>query len=94
MTTPANEATPAPYYRVRLQPGTIARAVEPLKSSELRQYAYEMAVGICDADQMRTDAERGFLLGLRTWLKLELEKAAAVQTSVLFRKPCPDLAAG
>jgi len=67
------------YHRVLLQPATIAQAILPLKTAESREYAYEMAVCICDADAVQTDAEREFLIKLRTCLKLEPEKAAAIQ---------------
>ena len=79
-TLPQAELQPADlYHRVLLQQVTITQTVEPLKTAELRQYAYEMAVCICDADQVQTDAERKFLFDLRTSLKLEPEKAAALQ---------------
>jgi uncharacterized protein (DUF697 family)/tellurite resistance protein len=42
----------------------LAAAVAPLVAAELRQLAYELAVGVCDADGLRNDDETRFLAAL------------------------------
>lgn len=69
------------YQRVLLKQVTMAQVVEPLKSPELRQLAYEMAVCVCDADDVQTDAEKAFLLELRTRLHLDPKQAATFENS-------------
>lgn len=66
------------YQRVLLNRVTSAQAAAGLQSPELRQLAYEMAVCVCDADGVQSDAERTFLSGLRRALNLEEAAAAAV----------------
>ena len=41
----------------------------------MRQDAFELAVGVCDADGVTTDAERGFLMGLARELGIDVEVA-------------------
>ena len=48
-----------------------------------------MAICICDAGEVQTDAERAVLLELRAKLKLEPEKAAAIQKQRPFRQIKP-----
>lgn len=69
------------YQRVLLKQVTLAQAVAPLSSPELRQLAYEMAVCVCDADGAQTEAEQAFLSELRRELKIEAGKAAAFERS-------------
>jgi uncharacterized protein (DUF697 family)/tellurite resistance protein len=49
------------YRDVLLKRVTLASAASALTSPELRQLAYELAVGVCDADGVRNAEETGFL---------------------------------
>ena len=69
------------YPRVWFKQVTLAQAAAPLQSPELRQLAYEMAVCVCDADDVRTDSETAFLSDLRQELQLDAGKAAAFERS-------------
>jgi uncharacterized protein (DUF697 family) len=69
------------YHRVLFKQVTLAQAAAPLQSPELRQLAYEMAVCVCDADDVRTDSETAFLSDLRQELQLDAGKAAAFERS-------------
>jgi uncharacterized protein (DUF697 family) len=69
------------YHRVLLKQVTLAQAAAPLQSPELRQLAYEMAVCVCDADDVRTDSEKAFLCELHRELQLDAGKAAAFERS-------------
>ena len=59
--------------RVRLEDATAA-----LDTPELRQLAYEMAVGVCDADGVCNAAEKAFLQRLATALQLPADQAEQV----------------
>jgi uncharacterized protein (DUF697 family) len=59
------------YQDALLKRRTVAEAAGALASPEVRQYAYEMAVGVCDADGAHTPAEKAFLDGLRVALGLD-----------------------
>ena len=65
------------YQDVLLKRVTLAGAVAPLQSPEARQLAYEMAVCVCDADGVQSDAERAFLAELRAALGLDAGEAQA-----------------
>ena len=62
---------PALYQEVLLKRIDIAGAAAMLASPESRQLAFELAVGVCDADGLRNDAETRFLADLGAALKLE-----------------------
>jgi uncharacterized protein (DUF697 family)/tellurite resistance protein len=62
---------PALYQDVLLKRVDIARAAAMLSSPESRQLAFELAVGVCDADGLRNDVETKFLADLGAALKLE-----------------------
>jgi uncharacterized protein (DUF697 family)/tellurite resistance protein len=68
---------PAIYQDVLLKRRSLEDAAQVLDSSETRQLAYEMAVCVCDADDVQSDAERTFLDGLRRTLNLDAGAAAA-----------------
>ena len=68
---------PAVYRDVLLAKPDLAQVVAGLPSGELRQLAYEMAVGVCDADGAQGAAEREFLQGLAAALGLNGGSAAA-----------------
>ncbi|RPH43557.1 MAG: DUF533 domain-containing protein [Burkholderiales bacterium] len=69
---------PALYQQVLLGSVTPASAAARLGAPELRRLAYEMAVGVCDADGARGDAERRFLAGLQQSLALDPVDAGAL----------------
>lgn len=64
------------YQDVLLQRVRLEDQITPLDSFELRQLAYEMAVGVCDADGVHDAAEAEFLDRLSTALKLDRAQAA------------------
>lgn len=61
---------PAWYRDVLLSKPNLDDVVKPLDSPELRQYAYEMAVGVANADGSQNTAEAEFLGRLATALGL------------------------
>ncbi len=56
---------PALFRDVLLSKPDLAQVVAPLQTPELRQYAYEMAVGVANSDGAQNDAEKAFLSGWR-----------------------------
>jgi uncharacterized protein (DUF697 family)/tellurite resistance protein len=68
---------PALYRDVLLAKPDLAQVAAGLQSAEARQLAYEMAVGVCDADGVQGPAEREFLQQLAAALGLDRAKAAA-----------------
>jgi uncharacterized protein (DUF697 family)/tellurite resistance protein len=58
-------------HDVLLKKSAVEGTVAVLGSPELRRLAYEMAVGVCDADEARSAAEIQFLDRLRGALRLE-----------------------
>ena len=70
---------PGLYREVLLSKPDLAQVVSGLQSAETRQLAYEMAVGVCDADGAQGPAEREFLQRLAG--ALGLSGAAAAATS-------------
>jgi uncharacterized protein (DUF697 family)/tellurite resistance protein len=70
---------PGLYRDVLLSKPDLAQVVSGLQSAETRQLAYEMAVGVCDADGAQGPAEREFLTRLAG--ALGLSGAAAAATS-------------
>lgn len=59
------------YQDVLLKRLTLAEVAGALTELGQRQLAYEMAVGVCDADGRQCEAERAFLRELKTLLKLD-----------------------
>ncbi|MFN0069583.1 MAG: YcjF family protein [Limisphaerales bacterium] len=83
----AGASLPLLYQDALLQRVPLAQAVQPLADPETRQLAYEMAVGVCEADDRLADAEKSFLETLRGLLGLDPEvarKAAADTEAVAF----------
>jgi uncharacterized protein (DUF697 family)/tellurite resistance protein len=70
---------PALYREVLLSKPQLADVVAPLGDPALRQYAYEMAVGIVNADGAQNTAEGDFLARLAQ--ALQLPAAAAESTA-------------
>ncbi len=64
------------YQDVILNRASIDRAVAALTTPEMKSLAYELAVGVCDADGVQGDAERAFLSNLRSKLALSPQAAA------------------
>ncbi len=58
------------YQDVLLKRASVASAAAQLAAPELKQLAYELAVGVCDADRLRNDAETRFLAELGNALGL------------------------
>jgi uncharacterized protein (DUF697 family)/tellurite resistance protein len=70
---------PGLYRDVLLAKPDLAKVAAELRSPESRQLAYEMAVGVCDADGAQGPAEKTFLAKLAE--ALALPAAAASDTS-------------
>jgi uncharacterized protein (DUF697 family)/tellurite resistance protein len=82
---------PSLYQDVLLRRIDIARAAAALGSNEVRQLAFELAVGVCDADGLRNDAETKFLADLGAALQLtppQMAEPAAV-ADALVTLPLP-----
>jgi uncharacterized protein (DUF697 family)/tellurite resistance protein len=72
---------PALYQDVLLRRIDLPKAAAMLGSSEARQLAFELAVGVCDADDLRNEAETKFLADLGAALGLtppQMAEPAAV----------------
>ncbi|MCX7019470.1 MAG: TerB family tellurite resistance protein [bacterium] len=67
------------FQRVLLHQTTLEKEAAALQQPELRQLAFEMAVSICDADDVTTSEEREFLEKLRGALQLSVPEARKVQ---------------
>lgn len=68
---------PALYRDVLLAKPDLAKVAAELRSPESRQLAYEMAVGVCDADGAQGPAEKVFLAKLAEALALPAAAASA-----------------
>ena len=68
----------ATYRDVLLSNPDLAEVVKPLDSSGLRQYAYEMAVSVVNADGSQNAAEAAFLARLAKVLALPAAAADAM----------------
>ncbi len=76
---PSVTNAPLIYQRVLTRQVTSAQAATALVSPDLRQLAYEMAVCVCEADDITNDAERSFLASLRRELNLDAGAVAAFE---------------
>jgi len=76
---------------VLLKRTSLATAIEAVKSPELRRLAYELAVGVCDADGLRNESETRFLadLGQRLGLDQPTIVGAAADADELATMPLP-----
>jgi len=70
---------PGLYRDVLLEKPDLAQVAGGIASAEARRLAFEMAVGVCDADGARAPAERDFLNQLAA--TLGLEGAASAEAS-------------
>jgi uncharacterized protein (DUF697 family)/tellurite resistance protein len=68
---------PGLYREVLLAKPDLARVAAELRSPESRQLAYEMAVGVCDADGAQGPAEKVFLAKLAEALAMPTAAASA-----------------
>jgi tellurite resistance protein len=68
---------PGLYREVLLAKPDLAKVAAVLQSPQSRQLAYEMAVGVCDADGAQGPAEREFLQKLVAALGLDRATASA-----------------
>jgi uncharacterized protein (DUF697 family) len=80
------------YQDVLLKRATLDSAVSALASPETRRLAYELAVGVCNADGALSDGERTFLYALETRLgfdhaEAESAKAFTAQSEALAEAP-------
>ena len=91
---------PALFRDVLLSKPDLAQVVAPLTTPELKQYAYEMAAGVANADGAQNDAEKAFLSRLATALQLpaahaaETSAKAAAVASAAAEAPVASPAAG
>lgn len=67
------------YQKVLLGQVSSAQAVQPLERQELRQLAYEMAVCVCEADNLLTPREKNFLEQLGQVLRLDAQLAGRIE---------------
>ena len=70
------------YQDVLLKRFSVDQAVAALRDEGLRQYAYEMALCVCEADGRTTDAERQFLGKLQASLRLGDGQARDIEREV------------
>lgn len=79
---------------VLLKRVTVESAAARIASPEARRLAYELAVGVCEADGLRNDAETRFLadLGQRLGLDQPTMVEAAVDADELATMPLPAVA--
>jgi uncharacterized protein (DUF697 family)/tellurite resistance protein len=69
---------PALYQDVLLKRASVETAAHSLTMPEMRELAYELAAGVCDADGAQSAPERAFLASLRVALGLSGAAAQAI----------------
>ncbi len=67
------------YHRVFLGQANIENTAATLPTLELRQLAYEMAVCVCEADDVLSEPEKSFLARLRRGLQLDAASTATIE---------------
>ena len=67
------------YHRVLLRQVSAAQAAQALTTPETRQLAYEMAVCVCEADDVLNEPEKQFLAELRRELRLDTAETARIE---------------
>lgn len=73
---------------------TVQQAAAALTAPETKQLAFELAVGVCDADRLRNDAETRFLSELGAALGLsspQMSEPAAVADAIVTAPLAPSL---
>ena len=80
------------YQSVLLKRVNVAQAATALTDPTHRQLAYEMAVCVCDADAVASEAEQNFLRELKAALGLDSKQTAVVEreAAALAEAPLPD----
>lgn len=80
------------YQSVLLKRVDVSQAAAALTDPMHKQLAYEMAVCVCDADAVASDAEKRFLNDLRTALGLGVQQTAQVEkeAAALADAPLPN----
>ena len=86
---------PELYQRVLMKRTDIDAAASKLQSTEARTLAYEIAVGVCEADGLRNEAETRFLAQLGNTLGLAQPAIAGIAATAdaLATAPMSGLAA-
>lgn len=67
------------YHRVLLRQVSTMQAAQALTAPETRQLAYEMAVCVCEADDVLNEPEKQFLAGLRRELHLNAADTVRIE---------------
>ncbi len=67
------------YHRVLLRQVSTAQTAQALTNAEARQLAYEMAVCVCEADDVLNEPEKQFLAELRRELRLDSADATRIE---------------
>lgn len=70
------------YQQVLLGQVSCAHAAKTLERPELRHLAYEMAVCVCEADNILSPAEKNFLEQLRQVLQLDVDAASRIERDI------------
>ena len=80
------------YQSVLLKRVNVSQAAAALTDPTHRQLAYEMAVCVCDADAVASDAETKFLQELKSALGLDSKQTTVVEreAAALTGAPLPD----
>lgn len=80
------------YQNVLLKRVNVSQAAAVLSDPNHKQLAYEMAVCVCDADDVASDAEQAFLKELRTALGLDTQQTSHVEkeAAALAAAPLPN----
>jgi len=86
---------PAIYQNVIFQRIALGSAAAPLAGGPAARLAYEMAVGVCEADDILTPPEKDFLGKLRSHLGLDARTAQIVEATAeeLAIAPVPEAGA-
>lgn len=71
-------ALAAAYRRTMLGQTSVEQEARAITTPQVRRYAFEMAVAVCDANGHHGEAETKFLEGLRVALGLDAEESAAL----------------
>jgi uncharacterized protein (DUF697 family)/tellurite resistance protein len=91
----AKLSVPALVQDVLLGRVSVEKTAAAIRSSEVRRLAFELAVGVCDADGLRNEAETRFLAELGRHLGLDTPAIAetAAEADELATMPLPESSA-
>ena len=73
------ESAPTIYRQVMLKQIQLDDVVRSFRWPEIKQYAYELAVGVCDADDIINSHEQAFLDQLRSALGMDVQATSRIQ---------------